>query len=56
MLRPEPDDRITIAGILSHPWFGTSLESVALNVNKGLLEMPDNMLTGTLCFLGAGRW
>ena len=56
MLRPEPDDRITIAGILSHSWFGTSLENVALNVNKGLLEMPDNMLTGTRRLLAAGRW
>lgn len=46
MLQPDPENRINIAGILSHEWFGRSLHSVALNVNKGLLEMPDAMLTG----------
>lgn len=45
MLQVDPEERIDIAGILDHPWF-ESLQSVALNVNKGLLEMPDSMLTG----------
>lgn len=48
MLQPDPGSRIDIAGILSHEWFGRSLQSVALSVNKGLLEMPDSMLTGRL--------
>lgn len=47
MLQPNPEGRIDIAGILSHEWFGRSLQSVALSVNKGLLEMPDSMLTGS---------
>ena len=46
MLQVDPKDRIDIAGILSHPWFGSSMKNVAISVNQGLLEMPDSMLTG----------
>lgn len=46
MLQVDPKERIDIAGILGHPWFGTSMKDEALSVNQGLLEMPDSMLTG----------
>lgn len=46
MLKVESKDRIDIAGILSHPWFGSSVQDVAQSVNQGLLDMPESMITG----------
>ena len=48
MLQVEPKQRIDIAGLLKHPWFGPSLVNAALSVNSELLEMPDALLTGNL--------
>ena len=52
MLQVNNMERINIAGILNHPWFGTSMKEQALSINQGLLDMPDSMLTGTASLPG----
>lgn len=46
MLQVDPEQRIKIAEMLTHPWFGASFRDMACSINDELLEMPDALLTG----------
>ena len=46
MLRTQPGSRLSMGGIMAHPWFLTDLPAGALQVNSRLKVM-DNVRCGT---------